>query len=338
MLKMAIAVLVFATSVNASDLSRTPTMRPTPADMSYAVFEKYPTEPLKWYRGYTATQVQREAVLSGLMGIAVPRVINYMKRIPGCADDLGFAFSNFSYFTGKLDGEYEAGRMRQGDWFVKVAWPYSIPWYIERRARDCSTTGIANARLCATTSTGDVRNYLNIRVDGTGKCVKGGAVGAAAPKETYDSTRAELGTITTKTLSPIPDSEETTLLILADIAHSVGSPDTDARRRAAEDSADDEAEHHRFRLKDFMSDVDPAWGDAIELIHAKQDESFGCWVDNVLRGDWFAAQMCNTDHQLWHICGSIRDDRLLIRLSCPAGLGRFGNMDRCPMTTCEEAL
>ena len=55
-------------------------------------------------------------------------------------------------------------------------------------------------------------------------------------------------------------------------------------------------------------------------------------------GYWFAARQADTDHQLSHICAAVKDDRLQVMFSCPAGLGDSGSMDRCAVTTCAVAL
>lgn len=337
--KTLVAAMLLLGSVLTAHAQRTPTLRPNPADLSYAVYVANSTDPLKWFHGHTATQVERSAVADGLAGIAIPRVIQFMRTMPGCLDDLTFAFSQLSDYTMKLDEVYEAGRMRQGDWTIKAPWPYSIPWYIERRAQSCVTDS-RSAMLCAAAIPPPMELYLDVRVQ-NGKCIKGSGLVVQAPTETFSSARAALGTIITKnpTVAPLPDATEASALRAAAAAHAALAPNTGALRIAAEDLADDEAEHRRFRMKDFMSDLDVGWSvsDVMKL-HMQQNVSFNAWEAAIERGDWFLVQMLSSDHQLWHICAALKDDRLLVRFSCPAGLGLSGNMDLCPTTTCAEAL
>jgi hypothetical protein len=341
--RLAVLVLLAALGV-AHAGPRTPTLRPTAADLSLAVFNAYPSEPLRWFHGETATQVQRDAVESALTGIASPRVINFAKRLPSCASSLGYLFTNYSKITSKLSPLYEAQEMKTGFWNVTVSGRhYHFEHYNERKVQTCAVANETARKQCAAILTPEMGAYLDLRVE-AGRCVIGAGITVAPPAAPYDSARGVLGMVTTKTPSPLPDATEAGLLTTATAAHNALSPTTGAARIAAEDSADDESEHHRFRLKDFMSDCDPAWGDGCARWHPVQNRFFSTWLAAVLRGDWFAARQADTDHQLAHICAAVKDDRLLVMFSCPAGRGRLqpdgstSSMDNCPVTTCAQAL
>jgi hypothetical protein len=282
--------------------------------------------------------VQRDAVESALTGIAMPRVIAFARKLPGCASAMGYVFTNYSKITSKLGPLYEAQEMKTGFWNVTVSGRhYHFEHYNERKVRDCATSNETTRHACAALLTPELGDYLDLRVV-AGRCVVGAGLVILPPSEPYDSARGVLGMVRTKTLSPRPDELEAGLLMTATNAHNALSPTTGAARLAAEASADDEAEHHRFRLKDFLSDCDPAWGDGCAAWHAPQNRFFTKWLAAVERGDWFAARQADTDHQLAHICAAVHDDRLLVLFSCPAGLGDAGSMDRCPVTTCAAAL
>lgn len=318
---------------------RTPTLRPSAADLSLAVFEANASDPLKWFHGATATQVQRDAVESALTGIAMPRVIQFAKRLPSCTSSLGYLFTNYSKITAKLGPLYEAQEMKTGFWNVTVSGRhYHFEHYNERKVQTCALANETARRACGAILTRELGAYLDLRVE-LGRCVKGAGIVVAPPAAPYDSARGVLGMVRTKTLSPLPDATEAGLLTTATNAHNTLSSTTGPARIAAEDSADDESEHHRFRLKDFMSDTDPAWT-ASDVMgwHALQNRFFSTWLVAILRGDWFAARQADTDHQLAHICAAVKDDRLLVLFSCPAGRGDAGSMDRCPVTTCAQAL
>jgi hypothetical protein len=333
------ALLLAATVAGATDTSRTPTLRPNAADLSLAVFLANPSDPLRWFHGRTATQVQRDAVESALTGIAMPRVIQFAKHLPGCASSLGYLFTNYSKITAKLGPLYEAQEMKTGFWNVTVSGRhYHFEHYNERKVRDCATSNETTRRQCAAILTPEMGDYLDLHVE-AGRCVQGAGLVILPPAEPFDTGRGVLGMVRTKTLSPKPDGDEQASLEAALAAHNALSPNTGLLRRAAEDTADDEAEHHRFRTKDFLSDLDPAWTPAeVMRLHAKQNASLTTWEQAVVRGDWFAARQADTDHQLWHICAAVKDDRLLVLFACPAGLGDGGSMDRCPITTCSQAL
>jgi hypothetical protein len=339
-MKSLILSLLIVSSALATDTTRTPSLRPTAEDLSVAVFDKYAPDPLTWFRGKTATQVQRDAVESALTGIAMPRVIQFAKKLPGCSGSaLTYVLTNYSKITSKLGPLYEAQSMKNGSWQVTTSGRhYHFEHYNERKIRDCAITS-SQAALCASVITPELKGYLNIAVV-NGKCVKGN-IAVADPVETFDSARGVLGMVKTKNplVQPLPDATEASLLDAADAAHTALSPTTGAARLAAEDSADTETEHHLFRMKDFMSDVDPGWSpEQVMGWHRLQNRFFGCWKDNVKRGNWFAARQCDTDHQLAHICAAVKDDRLLVMFSCPAGLGFTGSMDKCEVSDCQTAL
>lgn len=336
----ALWLLFFVEMALATDLSRTPPYRPSSADLSLAVFDQYDGQSLKWCRGVTCTQVQRDAIEVALTGLVLPRIIRFARQLPSCTGSLGFLIGNLSKMTSKLDPLYEAQEMRNRGWFVSPSGrDYYDDWYDERRAQQCAVATTLARRQCAMLLSPVLGDYLDLRIE-NGLCTKGSGLVVWPPAEPYDAARAALGAIVTVTppTQPALTDEQQALRLATHAAHASGNR-VQAAHLAFEASATTETMHHFFRIKDFSGDVDPGWAPAdAARWHALQHRFHIAWGEALARGDWFATRQADTDHQLAHICASLKDDRLLVLFSCPAGLGPNGSMDRCEISTCRAAL
>jgi len=333
-----LAVLLLATVAHATDTTRTPPYRPSPADLNLAVFDRYDGQSLKWCRGHTCTQVERDAIEVALTGLVLPRIIRFARQLPSCAGSMGFMLTNLSKMTAKLDPLYEAQEMRNRGWFVSPSGrDYYDDWYVERKVQQCATATTTARKQCAELLTKDLGDYVNLRVE-NGLCTKGSGLVVWEPQEPYDAARGALGAIVTvpPTRPPLTQ-DQTAALLVAHMAHAMGRG-VQAAHLAFEGLARDEPEHHFFRIKDFSGEVDPLWStDDIASWKALQHRFHLEWGASLARGDWFATRQADTDHQLAHICASLKDDRLLVLFSCAAGRGPNGSMDRCIVRNCRDS-
>lgn len=339
---LALMVLWVGTSHGATrlDWPRTPVQRMRSADLSWAVKQKYPSQPCRWsVSGTINNQLRRAAIAEALTYVALPRIILFARQV--CPAILGaiYSSSGLSGITAKLDPIYEAGAMRQGEWHeIDQCRDYVIPWNLEKKVRDCVTSGNA-ATVCAAQITPTVADYLDVRVQ-NGRCVEGSGIVVRDPQEPYRSDYAnESGLLVTDRPIAPPDAQERAALDAATAAH-LTSTGVDAAQQAFEALADDEREHRFFRLGEFLGTCDPGWtpAECTRWDHATHT-AYLAWAASVKAADPFGAEQDKIDHNLAHICKNVgADDRLMIRPTCPAGRGFAGDMNKCPAMTCRYYL
>lgn len=325
----------------------TPPVRPTYRDVSLKVSAAAPSYPYKWFRGHTATQVERDAMQETLAAVAVPEAIRYARTMSSCAGAMRTALSNLSKITSKLGPEYEGNTLFNGGrWFIPTSGRhYHDEEYALRAIRRCSLGGGAKACAQNPLMTPDLLDLLDLRVD-DGRCVAGATFELLTPTETYDPKRGGLGAIQTSQAVPVPKSRQMGLLHDTMAAHQAVSDfrcgvgpapapgSVTAAHVAFEATATTEKQHHFFRMKAFAGYTDPGWSPADVCRWARlQDRAHERWMQAVMGGDWEHSREAENDHQLAHVCMNLRDPRLLVRFSCAPG-----RISSCPVRTCDEVL
>ena len=327
-------------------------VRPTYRDVSIKIPRQ---ESFKWFRGYVATQVLRDAMEETLAGIAVPEALRYARTIPSCETAMNKAMSSsgLNAITTKLGPIYEiAQALKDGDggsWAIggTQGRHYSIENYILSNVQACSIEA-NSASLCAksTLMTPDLLDLLDMRVEG-GKCVQGANFELVPPQEVYDNKRSQLGKVQAKTLMPELTEEQKRMLHATHMAHKQVSdwrcgiaPAPEAgivkkRHLELEASAVNEEQHHFFRLKDFSGTPDPGWTQEEVCQWARlQDRAHENWMDAILAGKWGRARLFDNDHQQAHLCMTLKNDELLTLFSCE----QEESVRDCPKRTCTEVL
>jgi hypothetical protein len=305
----------------------------------------------QWYRGRVATQTQRDAMEETLTGVALPEAIRYARTMSSCTSAVSSAVSELTKITMRLGPVYEQelGLEANDNWSIPV---FGRHYQIEQKQllkiRACSlgSAAVACAANPLMTQTGTVPNaladLLDIRIE-NGLCVAGALFASTAPVEAFDSARAMIGIVQSKTPMTPPDAA---LLHATHAAHHANSDfecgvgpaptaSVKAAHMALEATAATEEQHHFFRMKDFSGVADPRWTAPQVCQWARlQDAAHERWMDAVMQGDWAHARQADDDHQLAHICMNLDNPALEVRFSCGPSL----HVSDCPVLTCQQVL
>ena len=329
--RTACVCLLLGTVASAADNTPTPPVRPAYRDVSLKIANADPSYPYKWFRGRTATQVQRDAMQETLVGVAVPEAIRYARSMRPCSGAVKTAISNLGKITAKLGPEYELNTLLPGGrWTIPPSGRhYHDEQYALKAIRQCSIGGGADACAGNPLMTPDLLDLLDLRIE-RGKCVTGATFEPADPIEPFDAQRAGVGTIQSATLMQLPSSKQMALLQKTMQVHTAVSNArcgtgaepaagvVTSAHMALEATATSEKQHHFLRMKAFSGAVDPQWTPAEECKWARlQDLYHHQWMEAVARGDWGHSREAENNHQLAHICMNLRDPRLKVKFSCP---------------------
>src|SRR5262249_31185055 len=156
-------------------------VRPTYRDVSLRVLDADPSNPLRWFRGHTASQVERDAMEETLVGMALPEAIRYGRTVPGCSGAVQSACSSLSKIASKLGPVYEGNAILPGgSWVVSLSGRhYHLEQYALRGFRKRSL-GAANACGQSRLMTPALQDLLDLRVEDK-RCVAGGGLAAPPP-------------------------------------------------------------------------------------------------------------------------------------------------------------
>lgn len=334
-----------ATPLPIGNDAKTPAVRPTYREVSTKLDK---IVPYVWFRGHTATQVERDAMEETRTGVAMPEGLRYIRTIKGCESVYSKYGGILGEMTALLGPVYEIGiSLKEGEaghWSVDPnGRHYSKENYFFKDAKQCS---VANGTQCAQSPlmTQALLDLLDMRIEG-GKCVLGALFTVPPPTEKRNSYREQLGRVQADTLMPQLTDAQKVLLAASHAAHHAvtlfkcgegpapvaGIVQTS--HMALENSARNEPEHHFLRMKDFSGAEDPLWTKDQVCRWAKiQDIAHHRWMDEVLKGKWGRSRLFENDHQNAHICMGLKHERLLVRFSCAGKIGT------CPKETCESYL
>src|SRR5262249_39528299 len=178
-------------------------VRPTYRDVCLRVLDADPSNPLRWFRGHTASQVERDAMEETLVGMALPETVRYGRTVPGCSGAVQTTLGNLSKITSKLGPVYEGNALLPGgNWVVSLSGRhYHFEQYALRAMRKCSL-GAADACGRSRLMTAALQDLLDLRVEG-GRCVAGAAFEPPVPTQPYDPVRGSLGAVQTVGSTPV---------------------------------------------------------------------------------------------------------------------------------------
>ncbi len=351
LMKTLLIALLFGTQGHAAGLlDPIPPVRPTHQDVSLKMWNLGGSAPLKWFRGHTSTQSERDAVEeASYMGVY--ESIRFAKQFPGCNSTVSSSLANMNKISSKLGPGYEYAALKANDiWEVTIQGRhYTFEKYALKALQGCLSTSTV-APLCGAKISANLADLLDLRVQ-DGKCVKGALFEVPAPTEAFDTARSRVDAVSRRvsfvawTPAQVQALHDTHAAhqAVSDFRCEVGLPPTpgavDAAHRRLEGLARNIIEQHFFMMKAFSGVVDPAMTKAEECQWArKQDAAHERWMNAVLAQDWFQSRTAENDHQLAHVCMNNKDARVLILPYCKNPFDPNWNIFNCPVISCEQWL
>lgn len=307
------------------------------------------SQPLKWYRGKTATQTQRDAV-EETSSMYVLQAVQFAKTIPGCDQMVKKALSTWNGIPSKLGPGYEYAALRANDvWQVTVQGRhYTFEKYALEALQSCLVSSQA-ASVCGSKIPQDLSDVLDLRIE-NGKCIRGAAFQIPPPTEPFDTAKAVADQVSTKVKFPALTDSHKALLHQTHMLHksvsdwrcglgSLPSGSVDKAHQDFESSAVSTTQQHFFQMKRFSGSVDPLWTQAEQCKWGRlQDKFHEAWMNAVEAGDWFLARLEDNRHQMMHECMNVKSDDFQVLMYCKDPVDKNFNIFNCPKLTCSQYL